>query len=139
MVKYPSTLDSTFAALADPTRRAILGRLARGQASVTTLAAPFRVSLPAISRHLQVLERAGLLTRTRDGRIHRCRLAGAPMKDAAAWLARYRRFWEGQFAALARYLEQTPGGEASKLPSTSRGRSRHPGRKSSAPGRIRKN
>ena len=109
MVKYRRSLDVTFAALADPTRRAILARLARGESSVTALAAPHRISLPAISKHLTVLERAGLLARRREGRVHHCRLVGGSMRDAAAWLARYHKFWERQFDALARYLEETSG------------------------------
>jgi len=106
MVNYSATaLDATFGALADPTRRAILDRLAHGEAMVTELAEPFRVSLPAISKHVRVLESAGLLEREVDGRVHRCRLAGQPMKNAAAWIEQYRAFWEVQFDALAKYLE----------------------------------
>jgi DNA-binding transcriptional ArsR family regulator len=109
MVNYSTAaadapLDATFGALADPTRRAILMRLALGEATVTELAAPFDVSLPAVSKHLRVLESAGLLRREIDGRIHRCRLAPQPMKDAAAWIETYRSFWESQFDALAQYL-----------------------------------
>jgi DNA-binding transcriptional ArsR family regulator len=100
-------LDATFGALADPTRRAILARLTLGEATVTELAAPFDVSLPAVSKHLRVLESAGLLQREIDGRIHRCRLAAQPMKDAAAWIETYRTFWEAQRDALAHYLEST--------------------------------
>jgi DNA-binding transcriptional ArsR family regulator len=108
MVNYRTTrLDDTFAALSDPTRRAILARLARGEASVTQLARPFRVSLPAVSKHLRVLERAGLISRERDGRIHRCRLEADRMREAAAWITRYRKFWERQFDALEKYLEET--------------------------------
>jgi DNA-binding transcriptional ArsR family regulator len=112
MVNYSAArndapLDATFGALSDPTRRAILARLARGEATVTELAAPFDVSLPAVSKHLRVLESAGLLRREIDGRIHRCRLAPRPMKDAAAWIETYRVFWEGQLDALANYLEST--------------------------------
>jgi DNA-binding transcriptional ArsR family regulator len=115
MVNYSSgVLDATFGALADPTRRAILARLARGEAMVTELAEPFDVSLPAISKHLRVLESAGLLEREIDGRVHRCRLAAEPMKDAAAWIAQYRAFWETQFDALAKYLEETGGKGKSK-------------------------
>src|SRR5580765_7890044 len=100
MVNYSTApLDATFGALADPTRRAILTRLARGQAMVTELAEPFSMSLPAISKHLRVLESAGLLQREIDGRVHRCRLAAAPMKNAATWIAQYRAFWESQFNA----------------------------------------
>ncbi len=106
MVKYiESDLDVTFGALADGTRRAILERLAGGDSSVTGLAEPFNVSLPAISKHLRVLERAGLLTQERDGRVRRCRLDASPMKGAADWIARYQRFWEGQLDSLASYLD----------------------------------
>jgi DNA-binding transcriptional ArsR family regulator len=105
MVKYSShTLDKTFAALSDPTRRAILSRLARGDASVTELAAPFAMSLPAISKHLRVLEHAGLLERTKDGRVHRLRLVAQPLHEAATWIAHYQQFWDQQLAALADYL-----------------------------------
>jgi DNA-binding transcriptional ArsR family regulator len=106
MVKYTShTLDRTFAALSDPTRRAILERLAQGDTSVSDLAAPFAMSLPAISKHLRVLEQAGLIERTRDGRIHRLRLVARPLHEAAAWIAHYQQFWEQQLAALADYLQ----------------------------------
>jgi DNA-binding transcriptional ArsR family regulator len=108
MVNYPTApLDATFAALSDPTRRAILARLAQGEATVTELAEPFPFSLPAVSKHLRVLESAGLLKREIDGRIHRCRLAPEPMKTAAQWMDHYRVFWERQFDALAKYLEST--------------------------------
>lgn len=106
-----NSLDLTFGALADPTRRAILGRLAEGDTTVGDLATPFSVSRPAISKHLRVLERAGLVRRTRDGRVSRCGLDAAPMRDAAAWVERYRRFWESQLDSLARYLEQQPHSE----------------------------
>jgi DNA-binding transcriptional ArsR family regulator len=98
-------LDRTFGALADATRRSILTRLAQGDATVGELARPFRVSRPAISKHLRVLERAKLVRRTREGRISRCRLDAAAIRDAAAWVERYRRFWEGQLDQLARYIE----------------------------------
>jgi DNA-binding transcriptional ArsR family regulator len=108
MVNYSAaSLDATFGALADPTRRAILARLAQGEAMVTELAEPFRVSLPAISKHVRVLESAGLLEREVNGRVHRCRLAAKPMKNAAAWIEQYRSFWESQFDALAKYLQTT--------------------------------
>jgi len=108
MVYYSTApLDATFAALSDPTRRAILARLAQGEATVTQLAEPFPFSLPAVSKHLRVLESAGLLKRQIDGRIHRCRLAPEPMKTAAQWIDHYRVFWEKQFDALAKYLEST--------------------------------
>jgi DNA-binding transcriptional ArsR family regulator len=107
MVKYQQDpLSASFQALADPTRRAILARLALGEASVGELAEPFEMSLPAVSKHLKVLEGAGFLTRKKDGRIHRCRLEPAPMKQAAQWIDDYRSFWEGQLDQLARYLEQ---------------------------------
>lgn len=106
MVKYRADpLSATFSALADPTRRAILARLALGEASVGELAAPFEMSLPAVSKHLKVLEGAGLLARARDGRVHRCALDAGPMKEAVDWITDYRRFWEAQFDSLARYLE----------------------------------
>jgi DNA-binding transcriptional ArsR family regulator len=111
MVKYPRHLDATFSALADPTRRAILTRLARGECSVTDLARPFDVSLPAVSKHLRVLERAGLLARRREGRVHRCRLVARPLKDAEQWIERYRRFWEERFRSLDRYLREPEGKE----------------------------
>ena len=98
-------LDHTFAALADPIRRAILARLADGEASVNELAAPFDVSLPAISRHLKVLERARLIERRREAQFRHCALNPEGLKAAAQWLDVYRRFWETQFDSLARYLE----------------------------------
>jgi DNA-binding transcriptional ArsR family regulator len=104
--RSPKALDATFSALADPTRRAILLRLAEGEASVSQLAEPFDISLPAISRHLRVLERAGLLAREKHGRLHRIQLVAAPMLDALEWIARTGRFWEAQFDSLERFLEQ---------------------------------
>lgn len=95
----------TFSALADATRRAILERLARGDASVIELAEPFPVSLPAVLKHLRVLEDAGLVTCRKEGRVRRCHLNGRPMKDAADWIDRYRRSWETQLAALAQFLD----------------------------------
>ena len=107
MVNYkPAALDRTFAALADPTRRAMLARLARGEASVGDLAAPHAMSLPAISKHLKVLERAGLIKRRKDGRVHHCRLDAAPMGAAADWIYSHRRFWEARFDALEDYLNK---------------------------------
>ena len=97
-------LDATFGALSDPTRRAIVERLTRGEASVGELAEPFDISLPAISKHLTVLEEAGLLTRTRDGRTRRCRLIEEPMREALEWIAGYGSFWEGQLDALAAHV-----------------------------------
>ena len=106
MVKYSRSLDHTFQALADPTRRAIVAALSRGQASVTELARPHRMSLPAVMKHLRVLERAGLVTQKKRGRIRRCRLAPRPLQQAEAWISQYRAFWEGQFDALDRYLAE---------------------------------
>src|SRR5215475_9758891 len=97
-------LDATFAALADPTRRAILARLAVGEASVTELGEPFAMSLPAVSKHLKVLERAGLIARGREAQWRPCRLAPAPLKDAMDWLNRYRRFWSSQLDRLAAFV-----------------------------------
>jgi DNA-binding transcriptional ArsR family regulator len=99
-------LSTTFAALADPTRRAILARLASGEASVTELGKPFAMSLPAISKHLKVLEHAGLIARGRDAQWRPCRLAAGPLKDAAEWLEAYRRFWEESFDRLDDYLRE---------------------------------
>jgi DNA-binding transcriptional ArsR family regulator len=99
-------LSLTFAALADPTRRAILGRLSRGESSVKELAEPFRISLPGVSKHLKVLERAGLITRTRAAQWRPCRLKARPMKRAADWLDGYRRFWEESFDRLDDYLRE---------------------------------
>lgn len=106
MVKYSEVeLDRTFAALSDATRRGMLNQLAAGETSVSELAAPYRMTLPAITKHLGVLESAGLVVRHKDGRVCRCRLRAKPMKNASAWIAEYRRFWEGRFDALAGYLE----------------------------------
>ena len=102
----PDRLNATFAALADPTRRAILARLASGETSVTELAEPFEMSLPAISKHLKVLERAGLIARGREAQWRPCRLEAGPLKQAADWLEHYRRFWEQSLARLEDYLRQ---------------------------------
>ncbi len=118
MVTNGRRLDLTFAALADPIRRAILARLARGEATVGELARPFDVSRPAISKHLRVLERAGLVQRTRDGRISRCELDAGPMRDAADWIERYREFWEEQLDSLARHLEEGTAGEGDGAPTS---------------------
>ena len=99
-------LSSTFGALADPTRRAILARLVEGEASVTELAEPFDMSLPAISKHLKVLERAGLITRGRDAQWRPCRLDPGPLREVDAWIDRYRRFWEESFDRLDAYLQE---------------------------------
>jgi DNA-binding transcriptional ArsR family regulator len=100
------TLSATFAALADPTRRAILARLALGEASVGELAAPFDISLPAVSRHLKVLETAHLIVREKDAQWRRCRLDAGPLKQAADWVEQYREFWEERFDALDALLKQ---------------------------------
>jgi DNA-binding transcriptional ArsR family regulator len=108
MVKYSSaTLNRTFAALADPTRRRILAHLARGNHRVTHLARPHDMSLPAVSKHLRVLEKAGLLRRRRYGRVHEMQLDAQPLKKAAQWVEEYRKFWEGSLDRLAEYLEKT--------------------------------
>ena len=102
----PHRLDATFAALADPTRRAILARLASGDASVMELAEPFAMSQPAISKHLKVLERAGLISRSRDAQRRPRRLEAKPMAEATKWLERYRRYWEGNYQRLDALLEE---------------------------------
>ena len=150
MVNYGAgTLDSTFAALSDPTRREILQRLSGGERAIGELAERFDISLPAVSKHLTVLQRAGLIVRRKQGRVRRCRLLARPMREAAAWIQRYRRFWEQQFDQLARYLEENPEEEnalwprpdSSRHPPTrsgSAGRSEPPGSGSSGRGRRRK-
>jgi DNA-binding transcriptional ArsR family regulator len=100
----PDRLSSTLSALADPTRRAILARLALGETSVTDIAEPFAMSLPAISKHLKVLERAGLIARGREAQWRPCRLEAGPLRDVADWLEHYRRFWEASFDRLEEYL-----------------------------------
>jgi DNA-binding transcriptional ArsR family regulator len=102
----PDTLSNTFSALADPTRRAILARLALGETSVTELAEPFDMSMPAISKHLKVLERAGLIARGREAQWRPCKLKAGPLKDAAGWIEQYRRFWEQSFERLDDYLRE---------------------------------
>ena len=104
-------LNATFSALADPTRRAILARLASGETSVSELAEPFEMSLPAISKHLKVLQRAGLIARGREAQWRPCRLEAGPLKDAADWLEHYRRFWDDSFARLDEYLDELQTGE----------------------------
>ncbi len=99
-------LSNTFAALADPTRRAILARLSQGEASVTELAEPFRMSLPAVSKHLRVLERSGLISRTRTAQWRPCRLKAERMKEAVDWLEHYRKFWEASLDRLDDYLKE---------------------------------
>ena len=107
-------LSAALSALADPTRRAILARLAEGEANVNELAAPFDISLPAISRHLKVLESAGLITRGRDAQWRPCRLEPAALKGVDDWLAYYRRFWTGSFDKMEAYLDQLKKKDASK-------------------------
>ena len=99
-------LSTTFAALADPTRRAILARLSRSESSVTELAKPFEMTLPAISKHLKVLEKAGLIERSRDAQLRPCKLRAKPLKEAASWIDRYRTFWEESLDRLDDYLKE---------------------------------
>jgi DNA-binding transcriptional ArsR family regulator len=108
------SLSATFAALADPTRRAILGRLAAGEKSVTELAEPFDMSMPAISKHLKVLERAGLIARGREAQWRPCRLEAKPLKDVANWVEHYRKFWDESFDRLDAYLKELQAKEAAK-------------------------
>lgn len=128
MVKYSRSLDTTFAALSDPTRRAILTTLQRGHASVTQLSRPHAISMPAILKHLRVLEQAGLIEQKKTGRVRMCRLIVAPMQQAADWLSLYRVFWENQLDNLGRFLERTdPNKQESK---TCRKPPSHPRRRS---------
>src|SRR5262245_19772621 len=115
MVKYQEShgLNATFGALADPVRRGLLSRLSRGEASVTELAKPFRISLPAVLKHLRVLKNAGLIESKKQGRVHRCALVPYPMQGAAEWIEQYRRFWDTQLDALAAYLENAQSKERS--------------------------
>jgi DNA-binding transcriptional ArsR family regulator len=106
----PDPLSTTLAALADPTRRAIVARLAQGEASVNELAAPFSISQPAISKHLKVLEQAGLISRGRVAQSRPCRLESAPLRDLASWLETYRRFWDSSFDRLDAYLKDLQKG-----------------------------
>jgi DNA-binding transcriptional ArsR family regulator len=115
MVKYSSTnLNRTFAALADPTRRRILAHLAKGDRCVTDLARPHAMSLPAVSKHLRVLQKAGLIRRRRYGRVHQLNLEAKPMQQALQWIEAYRKFWEGSLDRLAAYLEKTERAAAGK-------------------------
>ncbi len=118
----PDRLNATFAALADPTRRAILARLASGEASVMELAAPFRMSQPAISKHLKVLERAGLISRGKDAQRRPRRLEAKPLAEANEWLERYRQYWEGNFQRLDALLVEMKEGERKKRTPTKRTR-----------------
>jgi len=117
----PGRLDATFAALADPTRRAILARLASGEASVGELAAPFAISQPAISKHLRVLERAGLVSRGRDAQRRPRRLEAQPLAEANAWLEVYRRFWEESYARLDTLLDEMKSKETKRAPRKKKG------------------
>jgi len=105
MVYYSVELDQTFSALSDPTRRAIVSKLAEGDASILELATPFDMSLPAVSKHIRVLEKAGLLTRTKQGRVQYCKLNAEPLQDAAKWLSFYQKFWDAKLDSLANFLE----------------------------------
>ena len=109
MVGVAERLDRTFGALADPTRRAILAHLAKGEASVTELAEPFEMSLPAVSKHLKVLERAGLVSRGRERQWRPARLRATPIKEVAEWTDRYRRFWDERYDRLDEYLDELQG------------------------------
>jgi DNA-binding transcriptional ArsR family regulator len=109
MTPTTEQLDRTFAALADPTRRAILARLSAGEATVTELAEPFEISLPAVSKHLKVLERAGLIARGRDRQWRPSRLEAGPIREVAEWTERYRRFWEERYDRLDEYLDELQG------------------------------
>jgi len=128
MVNFPPArssapgLDRVFAALSDPTRRRILTRLGAGAVTVSDLAAPFRMSLPAVSKHLKVLERAGLIAREIDGRLHRCTLNSAGFRSAAAWIDQHQRFWNLQIDALERFVTR-PDGRRSRVPRKERKKS----------------
>lgn len=141
------SLDTTFAALADPTRRAILARLSRGETTVSELAEPFAMSLPAVLKHLGALEAAGLLKAQKDGRVRRCQLRAAPLGQASEWIETYRLFWEERFDAIERYLRETGGREdetwrrAKPVPGArfaSPEPSRRPAKGSSGPSRRKK-
>ena len=125
----PDRLSTTFAALADPTRRAILARLASGEKSVNELAEPFEMSLPAVSKHLKVLESAGLIARGREAQWRPCRLEAAPLKDISNWVERYRRFWEESFDRLDAYLRDIQSKEDRSTQRKSKPRDRNKKRK----------
>jgi DNA-binding transcriptional ArsR family regulator len=124
MLSVAERLDRTFGALADPTRRAILARLAKGEASVTELAEPFEMSLPAVSKHLKVLERAGLVSRGRERQWRPARLRATPIKEVAEWTDRYRRFWDERYDRLDEYLDELQGRGPSKRKEKGDGRGR---------------
>lgn len=114
-MRMTSTIDplsATFAALADPTRRAILARLSRGETSVTELARPFKISLPAVTKHLKVLQRAGLITQGRQAQWRPCKLQAKPLQDVSVWVEQYRQFWEASFDRLEDYLRELQAREA---------------------------
>jgi DNA-binding transcriptional ArsR family regulator len=105
-------MDAVFIALADPTRRGMITRLSKGPASIGELGRPYDITKPAITKHVKILERAGLISRKKDGRVHRCKLNPKPMEQAEDWIEKHRKFWEASLDALARYVEQTrPKGE----------------------------
>ncbi|MDK1029076.1 MAG: metalloregulator ArsR/SmtB family transcription factor [Anaerolineae bacterium] len=106
MVYYNQGLDNTFSALSDPTRRAIVSKIAIGEVPIMELASPFNMSLPAVSKHVRVLENAGLLIRKKRGRVQYCRLNASPMRDATDWLIKYQQFWDTKLDALANFLEE---------------------------------
>jgi len=114
-------ISSTFAALADPTRRAILARLALGETSVTELARPFEMSMPAVSKHLKVLERAGLIARAREAQWRPCRLEAGPLREAASWIEEYRRFWEQSLDRLDDYLREMKAARTKKTKAKTNG------------------
>jgi DNA-binding transcriptional ArsR family regulator len=124
MVSVADRLDRTFGALSDPTRRAILGRLAKGEASVTELAEPFEMSLPAVSKHLKVLERAGLVSRGRERQWRPARLRATPLQEVAEWTDPYRRFWEERYDRLDEYLDELQGRGRGKRKEKGDGRGR---------------
>jgi len=111
MVYYSAALDNTFSALADPTRRAIISKLTEGETPIIAIAAPFDMSLPAVTKHIRVLEKAGLVIRRKQGRVRYCRLNAEPMREAAQWLAFYQKFWDAKLDSLADFLESDAGQE----------------------------
>jgi DNA-binding transcriptional ArsR family regulator len=139
MVKFDEALlDRTFAALSDPTRRALLARLSTHELSVSELAEPFAMSLPAVMKHLDVLSGAGLITRSKTGRTVACRLCAGPMEEAMAWLSRYQRFWSESFDRLAAFVEEDPAPRPPAPGSSSSGGSTPRPPKASARGRKRR-
>jgi DNA-binding transcriptional ArsR family regulator len=122
-------LSTTFAALSDPTRRAILARLATGEATVTQIAQPFDMSLPAVSKHLKVLERAGLIAREREAQWRPCLLEAEPLRNAADWLENYRPYWEQKFDRLQDYLEKAQKNDSQKTRTTKQNRRKNHGRR----------